>query len=143
MRPMLVTVLVLSAVLASPVSATSGSALTLTLENVRSSEGTVVVALFDSEADYKAKAQPVRTAVVPAKTGGVDIEWTDLKPGDYAAVAYHDRDADGRLDTLPIGMPTEPFAISRNAPVRFGPPAWRAAAFQIVPGANHQWARLR
>jgi fermentation-respiration switch protein FrsA (DUF1100 family) len=56
-------------------------------------------------------------------------------------VAYHDRDADGRLDTLPIGLPLEPYAISRDAPARFGPPAWRAAAFHLVPGVNHQWGQ--
>ena len=139
----LLAVLALAAVAVPAAADPAASDLTFTLENVRSSEGKVVVALFASEADYKAKAQPVRTAIVPARTDRVEIAWTGLKPGAYAAVAYHDRDEDGRLNTLPIGLPTEPFAISRNAPVRFGPPTWRAAAFNVVPGANHQWARLR
>lgn len=143
MRTLLAILTTVLSAAAPAVADTGTSALTLTVENVRSSEGTLVVALFDSEAGYRAKAQPVRTATVPAKADRVDVEWSGLRPGAYVAVAYHDRDADGRLDTLPIGLPTEPFAISRNAPARFGPPSWRAAAFNVVAGVNHQWARLR
>ena len=125
------------------VAETPASDLTFTLENVRTPSGQVVVALFDNEAAYKAKGRPIRTATLPAKGDKVDVAWSGLKPGAYAAVAFHDRDADGKLDTLPIGLPTEPYAISRDAPARFGPPAWRAASFQVVPGVNHQWAKLR
>ena len=133
----------LAAISLPALAETPASELTFTLENVRSPSGQVVVALFDNEAAYKAKGRPVRTATLPVRGERVDVAWAGLKPGAYAAVAFHDRDADGKLDTLPIGLPTEPYAISRDAPARFGPPAWRAASFQVVPGVNHQWAKLR
>lgn len=136
-------ILLAASLAAAASSASAESELTFTLENVRSPNGRVVVALFDNEAAYKAKGRPVRTATLPVSGDTVDVAWSGLKPGAYAAVAFHDRDADGKLDTLPIGLPTEPYAISRDAPARFGPPTWRAAAFDIVPGANHQWAKLR
>ena len=143
MRLFIAAALLATATAAPAAAETAGSDLTFTLENVRSSSGQVVVALFDSEAAYKAKDRPVRTAKLPVSGGKVDVAWSGLKPGSYAAVAFHDRDSDGKLDTLPIGLPIEPFAISRDAPARFGPPSWRAAVFSVAPGLNHQWAKLR
>ena len=141
MRTLLAAALVAIAVPAA--AEAPASDLTLTLENVRSPSGRVVVALFDSEKAYRDKGRPVRTASLPVLGDKVDVAWSGLRPGAYAAVAFHDRDADGKLDTLPIGLPTEPYAISRDAPARFGPPKWAAAAFHVVPGVNHQWAKLR
>ena len=136
----LLTVVAAAVLAAGPAAA---SDLTLRVQGLKSPEGRVVVALFDSEAAFKDKKQPVRTADLPAHAPAVDVAWTDLAPGRYAAVAYHDRDGDGRLDTLPIGLPTEPFAVSNDAPARFGPPRWQAAAFEVVAGANTHSARLR
>lgn len=120
----------------------TSSELTLTVDGMKNGDGKMVVALFDSEAAFKKKA-PVRTAAVPAQAGRVAIAWRDLPPGAYAAVAYHDRNADGRLNLLPIGLPVEPFAVSNDAPARFGPPGWKAAAFELRAGENHHTARLR
>lgn len=131
-------------VLATPgLAASPASDLTLTLNGLKSAQGQVVVALFDSEAAFKSKAAPVRTATAPAQADRVEIAWRDLPPGRYAAVAYHDRNADGRLNVLPIGLPTEPYAISNDAPARFGPPAWKAAVFEVHAGENRHVARLR
>lgn len=110
---------------------------------IKAAEGKVTVALFDSEAAFKATKNPVRTAEVPAAAGSVETAWTGLKPGRYAAVAYHDRDANGKLNTLPVGLPTEAYGFSNNARGRFGPPSWSAASFEVRPGANAQTAALK
>lgn len=138
--------LLAAAALAAAWPASAGpsvSELTLTVDGVKTADGKMVVALFDSEAAFKKKSAPIRTAAVPAQAGRVDVAWNDLPPGAYAAVAYHDRNADGRLNLLPIGLPVEPFAVSNNAPARFGPPGWKAAAFEVRAGHNHHTARLR
>ncbi len=58
-------------------------------------------------------------------------------------MAFHDVDSDGRLDTLPIGLPTEPYGFSNNARGTFGPPAWRQATFGLTTGGARQVIRLR
>lgn len=139
-------VLLAAAAIAAAWPAAAGpdsSALTLTVDGVKSADGRMVVALFDSETAFRRKSAPVRTAAVPAQAGRVDVAWRDLPPGAYAAVAYHDRNADGRLNLLPIGLPVEPFAVSNDAPARFGPPGWRAAAFELKAGDNRHVAKLR
>jgi uncharacterized protein (DUF2141 family) len=114
--------------------AAAESDLTLTLENVRAQTGQVVVALFDSEAAYKAKGRPIRTATLPASGAKVDVAWSGLKPGAYAAVAFHDRDSDGKLDTLPIGLPIEPL---RHLARRPGPLRRARLARRRLP--DHPW----
>lgn len=137
-------VLFTAALAAAPVLAQDGDgALTFRWTGLESAQGKVTVALFDSEAAFKESENPVRTAEVPAAAGAVEVNWTGLRPGRYAAVAYHDKDSNGKLNTLPIGLPTEPYGFSNDARGRFGAPAWKAAAFEVRTGENRQTARLR
>ena len=57
-------------------------------------------------------------------------------------MVFHDKNNDGRLNTWPIGMPSEPYGFSNNARGRFGPASWQAASFE-VRGDSVQTLRLR
>ena len=96
-------------------------------------KGAVMVALYDSEAAYGGAGKPTQVAKVPVAAGPVTAHFQGLAPGRYAAKAFHDLDGDGEMDTNPMGMPTEPFAFSNNAPARGGPAPWSAAAFEVGP----------
>ena len=139
--------LALAAVLAlaaAPAYAQQGDAqLRFSWTGIKEAKGKVTVALFDNEAAYKATENPVRTAEVPAAAPSVLVTWAGLKPGRYAAVAYQDKNADGKLNTLPVGLPTEPYGFSNDARGRFGAPGWSAAAFEVKAGANSQSAALK
>ena len=106
-----------------------------------SAEGSVVVAIFDKEADWKSRDRPVRTQKVAA---GPDsrLRIEGLAPGRYGLMVFHDKNNDGRLNTWPIGMPSEPYGFSNNARGRFGPASWRAASFELR-GDSVQTLRLR
>lgn len=105
--------------------------------------GEFVVALFDSDAGWRTRKNPVRQAIVPVTQPTARVRFSDLPPGRYAIMSYHDRDGDGRLDTLPIGLPTEPYGFSNGVRGTFGPPAWRAAAFDVPTSGASQSLRLR
>ena len=109
---------------------------------VAAREGDVMVALFDSEDAYQ-KNTPVQAARVPVGAGPVRATFQGLKPGRYAAKVFHDLDGDGKMGVNPLGMPTEPFGFSNNAPVRFGPPVWSAAAFEVGSTGAAQTIALR
>lgn len=96
--------------------------------------GQVQVALFAGEAEWNGRARALRSATVQVSGQGAEVRFEALPPGTYGVMAYHDRNANGRLDTLPIGLPTEPYGFSNNARGTFGPPAWRAASFSLAPG---------
>lgn len=104
------------------------------------SGGQVVVALFANEADWKKNQNPVRTLkLLP----GQGMEIAGLAPGRYGIMAFHDKNSDGRLNTLPIGLPTEPYGFSNNARGRFGAPNWQAASFEVRSAVVRQSIRLR
>lgn len=115
------------------------ASLELTFDS-RGQSGEVVVALFNSEPGWDRRNSPVRTVRVSA---GVPARFGDLEPGRYGVMAFLDRNGDGRLNTLPIGLPTEPYGFSRNARGAFGPPRWSAASFEISAGNASQSIRLR
>ena len=63
--------------------------------------------------------------------------------GRYAIRLFHDRDDDGELDTDLLGIPSEPYGFSNNAPARFGPPDFEAAAFEIPAGGTSHTIALQ
>ena len=54
-----------------------------------------------------------------------------LPPGEYAAVAYHDVNANGMCDVNFIGFPTEPIAFSRQFKLCLRPPKFDEISFVV------------
>jgi len=116
---------------------------TFVFEGLRAPAGVVEVALFDAEAAYARRKAPVRSVRAPVSGRSVEVRFDGIAPGRYGAMAYHDVNGDGRLNTNPVGMPTEPYAFSNNARGRFGPAPWTAASFRTGPGETRQVITLR
>jgi len=115
--------------------------LTLTFETGAES-GAVMVSLFDSEAAYGAGGEPIRHVRVDVERGERTVVFADLPEGAYALKAFHDVNGDGRMNTNPFGIPTEPFAFSNNARGNMGPAAWDRARF-TVSGETIQTIQIR
>jgi uncharacterized protein (DUF2141 family) len=125
----------------SPALAQSAPAtLSLSFANVAEAKGTIMIAIYD-EAGWKGGA-PVRLAMLAVKSGAT-LDIAGLAPGRYAAKVFHDVDGDGTLGMNPFGTPVEPFGFSRDAFGDRGAPAFAAASFEIVAGANAQTITLR
>ena len=105
-------------------------------------QGAVMVALFDSEGAYQRSA-PVQATRVVIGQGPVTAVFRGLRPGRYAAKAFHDVDDDGAMNVNMFDLPTEPYGFSNHAPARFGPPAWSQAAFDVPAAEVSQTIRLR
>jgi len=126
---------------AAPASAQSveTSEVVLTFET-GAATGSVMVALFGSEAAYNGGG-PVAQAAIPA-SGPVVARFENLPAGDYAMRAFHDLNGNGQMDTNPFGMPTEPYAFSNNARGNMGPASWERARF-AVSGETAQTITIR
>lgn len=60
------------------------------------------------------------------------VSFTNLAPGEYAIMAFHDSDDDGKLTCNGMfGLPSEPYAFSNNPSTWFGPPAHRKCVFEV------------
>lgn len=131
------------AALAQDSTPAADGSLTVAFRGVSQPRGVVLCAVFDSKAKYDANTPPVRTLQLPAGEGDFSATFAGLPPGRYGVKAFHDRDGDGKMKFNPLGMPLEPYGFSNNARAPFGPPSWKAASFEVKPGANAQVIRLR
>jgi uncharacterized protein (DUF2141 family) len=123
--------------IAQPAAVSGAANLTVTFTGLKSTNGALMVALYDSEAAYSG-GQPVQAVRIAANGAATQTVFAGLKPGRYAIKAFHDLNSDGKLNTNPFGAPTEPFAFSNNAQANMGPPSWSDAAFTVAAGANAQ-----
>lgn len=129
MRHLLLSLLLASA--AAEPAAAQASTLSVRIENVSKTEGTLHLCLWQASTDYPDcdAGEPLKRGALPAVEGAL-FEFDGIAPGRYAISAYHDRDKDGRLDTNFVGAPSEPVGFSNGARIRFGPPKFEQAAFE-------------
>ena len=115
-----------------PVDSGSAATLRVTVEEVRQGAQPVRVLLFNSPDSFPDEEKHFKVLATKAARGVAVVEFTDLDPGTYAIMAYHDENENTRLDRT-LGMwPAEGYGLSLN-PIIFGPPAFRETAFELPP----------
>ena len=115
--------------------------LRITIEGVAVASGSMRIALFDKEDQYKnfdarnVEAQQGeafrKVAVKVKKTGKLVYEFKDVPPGTYAIAAFHDKDGNQQLGASMIGLPNEPYGFSRDARGTFGAPKFQDAVIKF------------
>jgi uncharacterized protein (DUF2141 family) len=107
---------------------------------LKSSQGAVMVAVYNSETTYEnsgtASEAATRTLKLEIKDGTASTILADLPPGQYAIKAYHDLNGDAKLNTNLFGIPTEPVGFSNDAPVHMHAPSWKETVFIVHAGDN-------
>ncbi|WP_295198422.1 DUF2141 domain-containing protein [uncultured Brevundimonas sp.] len=136
-------VLALAAALtvAAPAAPAFAADLTVAFPNA-APQGQIMVAVFNSEANYGGEGVPAQVAMLDAAAGQTSVTFDGLPDGDYAVRAFHDLNGDGKMNTNPFGMPVEPFAFSNNAVGNMGPASWERAKFAAA-GATTQSIDLK
>jgi uncharacterized protein (DUF2141 family) len=110
--------------------ATAGSPVTVDLRGLRDRSGDILVALCSS-APYNARASCEVTQRFPAARLNGPFILQAPGPGRYALLILHDENANGKLDTNLVGMPTEAYGFSNNPSKRPGRPSFAEAAFEV------------
>ena len=103
--------------------------LTIQVDDVKAATGSVLVAVFNSEGTFLKAA--AKSGGAPATLNGTTVVIGDLPEGDYAFAVYHDANANGKMDSNLVGIPTEDYAFSNNAAGNMGPPTFDAARFSL------------
>jgi len=133
---------ILFASLLTVLSSTAWAAsLEVTVTEVRSDKGRVLVALC-SRGKFLADHCEYEQGV-PARAGSVVVRLDNVPPGVWAAQAYQDEDGNGEVTRNFLGLPTEGIGFSRDAPFRFGPPRFDDAAIQLGPQGGRISLKLR
>ena len=112
----------------------SAETLTITIADIRESEGRLMIQVANSEKGFEfsedsAAPPPVAISQL-AEAGEMTFEVT-LPPGIYGARVLHDLNGNGEMGSNFVGMPKEPWAFSNNATGRLGPAKWQDAKFEI------------
>jgi uncharacterized protein (DUF2141 family) len=137
------TVLTVLLILFSP--AVTASELRITVEGIRSTQGTILIGLYDSLETFTRAIKfppkdgflndPDRFAAVALRANAARrsaVVLTNLDPGQYAIILFHDENGNGRLDKNALGVPTEPYGFSNNVQGFLAPPAFSKAVMQIT-----------
>ena len=88
--------------------------------------------LCGASLDQSIKQLPARHIIsVKAFSAYASTEYTftNLKPGTYAAAAFHDENSDKKINSNLLGIPKEGIGVSNNVKGRFGPPKFDDAKF--------------
>lgn len=120
--------------------AASAETLNIDVTNIKSATGKVFVALFD--AGGFAGNTSLQGTQVDVTGDTVRVSFDGVAPGIYGIKLYHDVNGNGKLDRNLIGMPSEPYGFSNDAPARMGPPRWSDAAFEHTGAAAVQTITL-
>lgn len=106
---------------------------TFEVTGIASTEGHVMVALYD-EAGFLKKT--VTATRLKPSGGSVSGTFGDVPAGVYAVVAFHDENGNGKLDFNPIGIPLEKTGFSRDAQGVMGPPSFADSKFEVSGAAK-------
>ena len=111
---------------------------------LRNGRGLVHLCLTARPSDFPAGCQndpdAVRKTVNAAES--LTVHLPGVAPGTYGLSLIHDENGNGRLDKFgPV--PREGFGFSRNPPIGFGPPSFKAANFPVGTGRTVLSVRVR
>jgi uncharacterized protein (DUF2141 family) len=111
-------------------AAAPAGTLTVRVTNVRNDKGQVHIDICP-EAKFLKEDCPW-SAVAPARSGTTIVTAHDIPPGRYAVQAFHDENANRKVDRALFGIPREGVGFSNDAPIRLSAPKFRAAAFDFA-----------
>ena len=114
-----------------PIIGYSQHDLSIEVYNVKTSNGTINVAVYD-ESDGFLKFDKVFVAdTVMASKGKTQIKIEGLPEGRYALAIFHDENGNNKLDTNWLGIPKEDIGFSNARMKTFGPPQFEECAFRL------------
>jgi uncharacterized protein (DUF2141 family) len=117
--------------------------LTIRIENVLPSGGTLRLGVYDEARYPDDDSTPIASADVAAVAGETVITLHGIPPGIYAIETFQDVNSNGKMDTSWMGLPLEPFGFSQDATPFLSKPGFDDVKFTLVAGANSQVIHLQ
>lgn len=109
---------------------TNKSIIKVTVNGLKTDEGVVRIAIYDSEEGWFKKS--VYNGTVKIKNN--KCEWTveNVPYGDYAVFVYQDKNSNNVFDMNSSNIPSEPFGYSNVTKMIRGPARWNDTKFSIT-----------
>jgi len=119
---------IIALIIATLTFAQDGNTITVQVPNATSDKGTIEYGIYDQNTFMK--AAPVFSASVEIKDGKAVAVFENVPAGEYAIMALHDLNGNGRMDFESNGMPKEAYGMSNNS-MSYGPPTWDDAKITL------------
>ena len=95
-------------------------------------KGTILIALYGSEADFDNDENVVQSAKITVdKVGPYTTKLENLPSGKYVLALFQDVNDNGKLDTNLFGIPKEPYAFSQSPKVKWRAPRYDEVVFDL------------
>ncbi len=126
--------------------APAGPRLLVEVTGARRAAGNVTVTLYGPRReDFLARNGRLARQRVPLAAGATSAEacFALSAPGDYALAVYHDENGDRDFNRNALGLPSEGYGFSNDAPTTLGLPDFDRVRFTVRPGESRIAAQLR
>lgn len=110
----------------------SAAELTVAVTGLPQETGAIIICLWAQPSGFPDCSKGESTVKSTTAREGATVRFAGLAAGTYAVSVLHDANGDGKLGTNVLGIPNEPIGFSNNVRVRFGPPKFTAAAFEVA-----------
>lgn len=116
----------------------------LIVKNVRQGVGVLNVELYKNDPTtwLRGEGRLVRVKFA-ARAPVTKVCLYAPEPGDYAIGLYHDKDNSSHLERGAFGIPIEPYGVSNNPRMQFGPPSLRESLFHVPDDSTTVEVKLR
>jgi uncharacterized protein (DUF2141 family) len=116
----------------APSAAGAGVTVTVIISGIQPRGGLIGAALFATADGFpKQHERAARRERQPDRSAVDSIVFRNVPPGRYAVAVHHDVDGNGLLAENAVGIPREPWAVSRNLRPRFSAPKFTEAAVDV------------
>ncbi|WP_306523022.1 DUF2141 domain-containing protein [Rheinheimera sp.] len=119
-----------SALLLGSFSALAAYQLDVNIHQIKTTAGTLHVALYNNEAHYEAGEKALAVQKVAVSSNKIQLQFAGLAAGNYAIKVMHDENNNGELDRNLFGIPSEGYGFSNNGG-QFGPASFSEATFAV------------
>ena len=105
--------------------------LTVYIEGVRSSSGTIEIGIYNKEGVFLEIGDEFKNVIINSASPTASYTFKNLPFDVYAVSLYHDENNDRECNTNLIGIPTEGYGFSNNVKPFLSAPEFEKAQFEF------------
>ena len=105
--------------------------LTVTVSNIKNTEGHLNLGLYNLDESFPNKGEEYRLYSFEINDTSESLVLEDLPPGEYALAMYHDENSDKKCNANFIGIPKEGYGFSNNVRPKFSVPPFHKCKIDI------------
>lgn len=106
---------------------------TLQFTGLKSGEGSLLIAAYGNAETFLKK--PLWMKSVKVDQGTMSVPICGIASPEIAVTAFQDMNGNGKLDSNPMGIPTEPYGAS-GTPAMFSAPTWKDTKVAFVDSTS-------